>query len=148
MTIDVLLFLALILAVVAFAYYIWDNKNKTRISHYNQLDSAYQVLLTLAFENTYLRKPGTFDSPEQIEKYDIYAFMVWNFLEAIYDNCMKDKSLIETWGPIIEVEGALHIEWFKNISNKVKFKQAFYHYVEEFVEAIVMYKEENNLSLS
>lgn len=137
--------LAFFLAAGALAYNIFMNIRKTRMEHYTNIDRAYMELLSMAMREPYLRKPETIVLPEQKEKYDIYAFMVWNFLEAIYDKCLKDRELIETWGPIIEVEGALHIEWFKDISNKVKFKMSFYKYIEDFIESVIIYRQENNL---
>lgn len=46
------------------------------------------------------------------KEYDAYAFMVWNFLEAIHDKCQDDDELLNTWAPIIAAEDAYHRGWF------------------------------------
>ena len=62
-------------------------------------------------------------------EYDVYAFMVWNFIETIYDKCQNDRTLKETWGCIIIEEGQRHREWFLRAENKPKFKDRFHRYI-------------------
>jgi hypothetical protein len=113
------------LASTALIYSMCAYTRSLRVSQYNELDKTYLTLLQMAMQNPYFIKPDEITTKEQREKYDIYAFMVWNFLEAIYDKCMKDKNLKETWLPIIGVEGQLHSTWFKHKENKDKFKSSF-----------------------
>lgn len=122
-----------VLAGTALLYSIFAYTRNLKISHYNELDKSYQVLLNIAFQNPFIIKPETITSKEQQDKYDIYAFMMWNFLESIYDKCMKDNALKATWEPIICVEGNLHHKWFMRDDNKPKFKAIFCEYVENLL---------------
>ncbi len=106
-----------------------------RVSQYNELDKTYLTLLQMAMQNPYFVKPDEITAKEQREKYNLYAFMVWNFLEAIYDKCLKDENLKETWLPIIGVEGQLHSKWFRLKENKDKFKSSFYDFVIELLDS-------------
>ncbi len=122
-----------LLAGTALLYSMFAYTRNLKVSHYNELDRIYQSLLTLAFHSTYLTQPETITTKEQQEKYDIYAFMVWNFLESIYDKCLKDEHLRDTWVPIIEVEGILHNKWFKREENMPKFKPQFSNFIEKLL---------------
>lgn len=117
------------LATTALIYSMHAYARALRVSQYNELDKTYLTLLQMAMQNTYFVKPDEIADKEQQEKYNLYAFMVWNFLEAIYDKCIKDEHLKETWLPIIQVEGSLHSKWFKRPDNRDKFKSVFYDYV-------------------
>ena len=121
------------LAGTALLYSMIAYTRTLKISHYNELDKAYQTVLNIAFQNIYLVKHELITTKEQQDKYDIYAFMVWNFLEAIYDKCMKDKHLKETWLPILCVEGRLHYKWFIREDNSDKFKTIFYTYMDSLL---------------
>ena len=118
-----------LLAGTALLYSMTAYTRTLKTSHYNELDKNYLTLLNVALATPYLIEPGTITTKEQQEKYNIYAFMVWNFLEAIFDKSLTDKHLKETWIPIIEVEGQIHYNWFKREENKSKFKDRFYTYV-------------------
>lgn len=63
-------------------------------------------------------------------EYEVYAFIVWNFLESIYDRCMLDNNLKTTWFPIIETERTMHLEWIQNPQNRVKFKNKFLDFID------------------
>ncbi|MDZ4081712.1 MAG: hypothetical protein U1E10_02155, partial [Bdellovibrionales bacterium] len=65
---------------------------------------------------------------------DLYAFMVWNFIETIVDRCQNNKALSETWSPIILVEAKKHYAWFVKPENKDKFKESFRNYVSELMK--------------
>ena len=131
------------LASTALLYSMVAYTKNLKVSHYNELDKAYQTVLTFAFNNMYLVKHELIVTQEQQEKYDIYAFMVWNFLEAIYDKCMKDKHLKETWEPIMRVEGRLHYKWLMREDNSDKFKPILYKYVNE-----LLYPQENGANIN
>jgi len=121
--------IAICLGGSALFYSIFAYTRALKAAHYNEIDKAYQTLLNIAFHNTFVLNPETITTEEHKEKYDIYAFMVWNFLETIYDKCMTDKQLQDTWLPIIAVEGKLHYAWFKREDNRPKFKDEFYKLV-------------------
>lgn len=127
-------FVASCLGAIALLYSMIAYTRSLRIANYNELDKNYQTLLNIALANPSFTTPEEIISQEQRHKYDIYAFMVWNFLEAIYDKSIKDKYLKETWLPIIEVEGATHSKWFMREDNKPKFKEVFYNYVETLLK--------------
>lgn len=113
-----------------------EQANKAaKSSHYSELDRFYADLLKLAMEDPRLRKPQKLASDRSAldghyrpfqrfdpiaDKYDIYAFMIWNFIETIHDRCLElcdshdDEgyaSLKGTWQPIIVAEDNLHRGW-------------------------------------
>lgn len=98
-----------------------EQANKAaKSSHYSELDRFYADLLKLALEEPTLRRPQHFENDEIAEKYDIYAFMIWNFIETIHDRCLElcdghdDEgyaSLRGTWQPIIVAEDNIHRGW-------------------------------------
>jgi len=69
-------------------------------------------------------------SAEQEVEYDIYAFIVWNFLESIYDRCMLDHDLQKTWFPIIQAERKIHLSWIQESENRAKFKAEFLGFID------------------
>lgn len=127
-------FLAALLGGGALLYSMVTYTKSLKISHYNELDKTYNSLLRLALRYPYFVNPSEITTEDQHKKYNIYAFMVWNFLEAIYDKCLDDKVLKDTWLPIIEVEGSVHYNWFRREENKPKFKESFYQYITNLLE--------------
>ncbi|WP_042458811.1 hypothetical protein [Neobacillus dielmonensis] len=76
------------------------------------------------------------------KKYSIYAFMVYNLMETIYDKHIRDdESRInflfrkktdlfwKTWEPIIKEEYNLHRAWFDHEPNKANFKEDFKKFI-------------------
>lgn len=100
-------------------------------SHYTELDAMYCDLLKEALKRPYLQKPKDLKDDIKKAEYNIYAFMIWNFLEAIHDRCKNDDKLKETWFPIIDAENRLHSEWFEDDVNKHKFKESFRNFIIE-----------------
>ena len=68
-------------------------------------------------------------------QYDAFAFMVWNFIEAIYDYGESDAALKETWGVIMVYEATLHRAWFEDPRNHLKFKDRFRRHIRATVLA-------------
>ncbi|NCB54689.1 MAG: hypothetical protein EOM49_07085 [Epsilonproteobacteria bacterium] len=68
---------------------------------------------------------------EQKAEYRLYAFIVWNFLESIYDRCMLDHDLQKTWFPIIEAERSIHLAWIQEKENRTKFKAEFLSFIDK-----------------
>ena len=66
-------------------------------------------------------------SGDQKIKYELYAFMCWNFCETVFDK--QDKELMKTWAVIIQSESQLHAKWFEKLENYDKFKPSFRKYV-------------------
>lgn len=113
-------------------YTMWSFTRALRDGYYAELDRVYSELLRIALERPYLLDYPTSPDPSRQREYDAYAFMVWNFVETIFDRCQGwgKKSLRETWYPIIEAENALHRKWFDLPANRSKFKQNFCRFIE------------------
>lgn len=121
---------AAIMAIAALIYSMTTFRRSLQTAHYTELDSMYFDLLKSALEKPHLLNPIVIRSDEQKIEYDIYAFMVWNFLEAIYDRCEHNTDLCCTWYPVIYVENLRHREWFDHPDNRPKFKDAFREFIQ------------------
>jgi hypothetical protein len=125
---------ATILAGIAILLYIimWY-KDKSNNS-YDIFDATYLDILKTGMENPSFRNPiltndylKSFSENEKI-KYEIYAFISWNFCETIVDK--GDAELMKTWSVVIEVENSLHRKWFDNPENTKKYKESFRLYIQ------------------
>jgi hypothetical protein len=97
--------------------------------HYTELDNMYLELLKMAVDRPYLRQPDAiYRNPlaktNQEREYDIYARMIWNFLETIEDRCHNHPELEDTWHPVIRDEGTVHRQWIRK--EPKGFSDAFY----------------------
>ena len=126
---------ATILSALAILLYIilW-NKDKSDNS-YHVFDATYLDILKTGMENPSFRNPiltndyaNKFSEDEKI-KYEIYAFITWNFCETIFDK--GDVVLMQTWFVVIETENNLHRKWFDNPENSNKFKESFRLYIQD-----------------
>jgi len=111
-------------------YSLWSFTRSMRASYYTELDRMYFDLLKIAMDRPYLLKFAASPNEQQQHEYDVYAFMVWNFLETVFDRCHKHKTLRDTWYPIISAENMLHRKWFDERQNRTRFKQAFIVFIE------------------
>ena len=111
-------------------YSVWSFTTALRDSYYAELDRIYFELLKIGLERPYLVNFATIPEPGKQQEYDMYAFMVWNFLETIFDRCqgLSRKRLRETWYPIVGAENKLHRDWFDR--NRSKFKAPFSAFIE------------------
>lgn len=118
-------------AVGALLYSLHNFTKTMRDSYYVQLDRMYFDLLRMVIERPYLLDFSTATSADggKMREYDAFAFMVWNFVETIYDRCEGDEHLCETWYPIIENENELHRTWFDEDRNRRKFKPKFVEFI-------------------
>lgn len=134
------------LANALFSWFIYrarlsDNRRfeaaKMSDAHYAEIDDAYFRLLQMRVDRPHLAEPEIcLERAEWRESYNQYAFMVWNFLETIYDR-FYEKPQCEphrrTWQPIIENEGSLHLAWFSRPENggpiRGKFKKEFVDFI-------------------
>lgn len=123
--------IASILAMVALLYTIVSFRNSLKTMHYTELDRMYFDLLRIGLEKPELANPKSLQTEDQNVMYSVYCFMIWNFLEAIYDRCQSDCYLRKTWYPIVEAENLVHREWFDRPENRRKFKVAFHKFIEE-----------------
>jgi hypothetical protein len=127
---------SIFLSAVAILLSIYNFNRSRTVTMYQDLDSLYLELIKLAIAN-----PG-FVNPEltgdykknfvgdQKLQYELYAFMVWNVCETIYDR-RSIKSFFKTWECIIKVENKLHRNWFDTEENHCRFKDEFVNYIRQ-----------------
>ena len=111
---------------------------------YAQLDNTYLEIQKLIIDHPHLGDPAVLlknpeANPDQLTQYDAFAFIVWNFIESIYDFTRKGddspqgrrmtEMLTQSWECIVEYEGARHAPWFVRTENQQKFKKSFRDYV-------------------
>jgi len=113
-------------------YSVWSFTTTLRDAYYAELDRVYFELLKIGLERPELLSYPTAPDPAKAAPYGAYAFMVWNFLETIYDRCQgwSKRKLRETWFPIIAAENDLHRGWFELPENRRRFKTRFVRFVE------------------
>jgi hypothetical protein len=92
-------------------------------------------LLRVGLERPHLRKVSATRNQDQQDEYEIYALMVWSFVETIHDRAMSDPELLETWRSAMDIENNLHRAWFDR-QEEYKFKPAFRHYIHETFRTI------------
>ena len=121
--------LSTILAAAAiFLYIIFWFKDKTS-NDYDVFDNLYLDLLKTGMEYPKFRdiaKTNKYKSEfteDELIQYEVYAFITWNFIETILDK--GDEKLLITWLPCVKYEASLHIEWFTQPENLIKFKELF-----------------------
>jgi hypothetical protein len=121
---------ALVLSVYNF------NRSRT-VTMYQDLDRLYLELLKLGIANPNFVNPEltsdykkNFKGDQKLQ-YELYAFMVWNICETIYDR-KSIKKFFETWQCIIEVENTLHRNWLETEENHCRFKGEFLSYMKHF----------------
>jgi hypothetical protein len=104
-----------------------------REGYYAELDRVYFELLKIGLERPYLRAPTPPTEATKASEYEAYAFMVWNFLETVFDRCdsTSNRNLRETWYPVVATECALHRAWFDLPENRRKFKARFCRFIDE-----------------
>lgn len=130
-------YLALIFSSIAIVVSLFSFLKTRRVNLYQDIDRLYLEVLKLGMEEPDFldeRKTRVYEdsfSEAKLSKYNAYAFIVWNVCETIVDRMnertffMKDKSLIETWEPVVRTESARHRTWFDNQENVAKFKKEF-----------------------
>jgi hypothetical protein len=114
-------------------YSVWSFKTTLRDAYYAEIDRVYFELLKIGLEKPELLTYPTSPDPAKASQYGAYAFMVWNFVETIFDRCQgwSKRRLRETWYPIIASENALHRAWFEQPDNRRRFKQRFVRFIEK-----------------
>jgi hypothetical protein len=121
------------IGIVATLFYsVWSFRTTLRDAYYSELDREYFELLKIGLERPDLVTFATSPDPARAREYGAYAFMVWNFVETIYDRCqgMFRQRLRDTWYPIIAAENDLHRAWFDVPENRRKFKPSFVRFIE------------------
>jgi hypothetical protein len=118
------------MAVFALLYSMRTYNKTMQVVHYGEIDKMYFEILKEALAKPHVVRQNIVRSEEEEVEYGIYAFIVWNFLESIYDRCMLDESLKTTWFPIIETERATHFAWIQIPQNRIKFKDEFLNFID------------------
>ena len=113
-------------------YSVWSFRTTLRDSYYAELDRVYFDLLRIGLEHPELLDFPTSPDPSKRREYDAYAFMIWNFVETVFDRCQgwSKRRLRETWYPVIAEENARHREWFNLPQNRRKFKERFCQFID------------------
>jgi hypothetical protein len=97
---------------------------------YATLDKTYFDIQQVIIDHPHVRDPNPHGkTADQLAQYDAFAFMTWNFVEAIYDYSQHHKPLRETWDCILKYEAQLHGRWFNEPRNHGKFKANFREYI-------------------
>ena len=113
-------------------YSVWSFRTTLRDSYYAELDRVYFDLLRIGLERPDLLDFPASPNPSKAREYDAYAFMVWNFVETVFDRCQgwSKRRLRETWYPVIAEENARHRDWFNLPQNRRKFKEPFCRFID------------------
>jgi hypothetical protein len=109
---------------------IRSSRDDARNRFYAQLDGIYMRIQELVIQTPHLAGAADDRTPEQAIQYDAYAYIVWNFVESIFDYSREDRSLLVTWKCIFVYESQRHRAWFDRPENRTKFKPLFQHYVD------------------
>lgn len=123
--------IATTLAIFALLYSMRTYRKTMQVVHYGELDKMYFEILKEALNKPFLLRQNHERSFDEETQYNTYAFIVWNFLESIYDRCMLDHALQKTWFPIIEAERKIHLPWIQEVENRDKFKAEFLSFIEK-----------------
>ncbi len=111
-------------------------EKQLRQNKYAEVDKLYLEILRIKMEN------AEFSEPEKISgdpKYGIFAFIVWNFLETVYDTSSDNlgddwretSDLWSTWKGVVNVEGGKHANWLRLAENQNNFKKEFLNFVRD-----------------
>jgi hypothetical protein len=119
----------LTLATIALAIGVPWSMHAARIDarnrFYAQLDGVYMEIQSLIIQTPHLGDARATRTTEQMIQYDAFAFIVWNFVESIYDYSRQDASVLETWKCIFIYESKLHRDWFDRPDSRTRFKTSF-----------------------
>lgn len=136
-----------VFALIVSGIAIWRShkasKKEQSVDTYSDLDSLYLEVLKIGMENPKFRnkkmtsKYKTAFKGDDRLKYEVYAYIVWNACETVYDRTKGDDENWKTWEPIIVEENDLHRQWFDDNTTKAddehpaKFKQKFVDDIKE-----------------
>jgi len=118
-----------IAAIPALLFAAYSFKKGAKMQHYEQIDGMYADLLKVSLEVECLSRPELCTDRTKRHQYDTYAYMLWNFIETIFDRCDDDEDLIETWSPVMDYEAHRHRAWLAHPRNRLRFKRAFLEYL-------------------
>jgi hypothetical protein len=119
-----------LLALAAIIISIVTFRRQIETEHYKLIDQMYFNIKAIALQEPAFNDPNAARaSPALAAKYEVYAFMVWNFLETVYDSCEDDRSLRETWQPVLAYEAMLHRDWLNRPENRGRYKKQFLEFM-------------------
>jgi hypothetical protein len=130
---DILSVVAILVSVATCIQAQWEFRKTTEFQKYAELDGTYREILAMAVEKPHLRKPEECTGGSNLREYDAYAYIVWNFLETVFDRSdrkgrgdgTKEVVMDPTWKPVFDHESKLHAEWFASGRSEGKFKKPF-----------------------
>ena len=128
---QIVLALSIPLTLISLAVAYANDRKLRRDNFYAQLDRMYQDIIQLAIAHPSVRLINITRTPSEQVVYNSYAYLTWNFLESIYDYCMEDEHLRNTWTPVFHTEGAAYGEWFNQRDNRLNFKKSFCRFIDE-----------------
>jgi hypothetical protein len=121
---DIVATLAVVLALWGAYRALREFSENLRELKYAEVDRLYFDLQRAALEYPEARHPPA-PGGDPDGRYDIYAGMVWAFLETVCDRCERDPVLKSTWSPVVTVEAQRHIDWLRQGDNAAVFKKPF-----------------------
>jgi len=120
-----------IILALGIPWSIRTSAREEKNTFYGSLDTMYFELQKLQVEHPHLSNPSTNKTAAEMIQYDVYAYMVWNFMESIVDYSKAEQSLAVTWSPALRYEARAHAKWFRKTENRKKFKTAFVDYIDK-----------------
>jgi hypothetical protein len=127
---DILTAIAFIATLVAGIVSLRRFAQTLKNAHYAELDKLYFDIIKLGIDRPWLVEPHSAEARGNPSAYGVYAFLMFNFLETIYDRVPGNDYLCRTWYPIIRHEYALHGDWLREGANKGRFKKEFITFLE------------------
>ncbi|MGB8194015.1 MAG: hypothetical protein WCF67_18925, partial [Chitinophagaceae bacterium] len=117
--------ITLSLSLVAIILSVYNFNRSRHVTFYQDLDRLYMDVLKLAItypsfvnpDKTQVYNQAFGKDDDTLIRYNLYAFMVWNVCETIYDR-RGNKKFFRTWECIIKMECDLHRAWIENNDNK------------------------------
>lgn len=141
---DIGTLISIIIALLSLIISFLVSINSQSKNDYIEIDNQYKDLLELGIKNPKLRDPQVAVNYKELKendretyyKYCSYAYMMWNFLETIYDfgSKKKNSSLGNIWEPVLIEENKLHYRWF--LDNRRLFRKSFQDYVMNYLNAL------------
>ena len=86
-----------------------NNFEKTlKVAYYAELDRMYFDLVAMRVGKPHLWGGSTKPTGKQAIEYEHYRFLVWNYLETVFDRCIAERDdkqeddLRNTWEPALK----------------------------------------------
>jgi len=126
----------ILISTLAFGFSLYNFFSSRTILMYQDLDRLYLEVIKLAITNPEFVDPNLtrdymkgFEKDDRLRlKYELYAFLVWNVCETIYDR-KSNGDFFKTWECIIKVENDLHRNWLDYEKNHCRFKKDFIAFI-------------------